>query len=66
VDGKCCVVEYEPDSELRDTEQIPFLEEAASKPSSAASLGPRPDAWVDNEATRIGYEIGFNRYFYKP
>ena len=25
-----------------------------------------PDAWVDEGATRIGYEISFNRYFYKP
>jgi type I restriction enzyme M protein len=27
VDGKQCVVEYEPDSDLRDTEQVPLLEE---------------------------------------
>ena len=27
VDGKCCAVEYEADSDLRDTEQIPLLEE---------------------------------------
>jgi type I restriction enzyme M protein len=25
-----------------------------------------PDAWFDESATRIGYEISFNRYFYKP
>ena len=24
-----------------------------------------PDAWVDDSKTRVGYEIGFNRYFYK-
>ena len=25
-----------------------------------------PDAWFDEDATKIGYEISFNRYFYKP
>jgi type I restriction enzyme M protein len=25
-----------------------------------------PDAWIDKEATRVGYEISFTRYFYKP
>jgi type I restriction enzyme M protein len=24
-----------------------------------------PDAWIDEEKTKIGYEINFNRYFYK-
>ena len=24
-----------------------------------------PDAWVDEDKTKIGYEINFNRYFYK-
>jgi type I restriction enzyme M protein len=25
-----------------------------------------PDAWIDASATKIGYEISFTRYFYKP
>jgi type I restriction enzyme M protein len=25
-----------------------------------------PDAWIDEEATKIGYEISFTRYFYRP
>jgi type I restriction enzyme M protein len=25
-----------------------------------------PDAWIDANATKIGYEISFTRYFYKP
>jgi type I restriction enzyme M protein len=25
-----------------------------------------PDAWIDESATKIGYEISFQRYFYKP
>ena len=24
-----------------------------------------PDAWMDESKTKVGYEIGFNRYFYK-
>ncbi len=67
LDGKCCVVEYEPDSELRDTEQIPLLEEGGIEAFIRREVLPHaPDAWVDSEATRIGYEISFNRYFYKP
>ena len=40
VKGRPAVVEYEPDSDLRDTEQVPLLEEAASRPSSAARSCP--------------------------
>ena len=25
-----------------------------------------PDAWIEENKTEIGYEINFNRYFYKP
>jgi type I restriction enzyme M protein len=25
-----------------------------------------PDAWIDQDATKIGYELSFTRYFYKP
>ena len=39
---------------------------AASRPSSAARCCSAPDAWYDPESVRIGYEISFNRYFYKP
>jgi type I restriction enzyme M protein len=67
LDGKCCIVEYEPDSDLRDTEQIPLLEEGGIDAFIHREVLPHaPDAWVDDDATRIGYEISFNRYFYKP
>ena len=67
VDGKMCVVEYEPDSDLRDTEQIPLLEEGGIEAFVRREVLPyAPDAWVDNAKTQIGYEISFNRYFYKP
>ena len=62
----------EPDTELRDHELVPFKEdwqayfEREVKPFV-------PDAWVDESHTdktdggvgRVGYEINFNRYFYK-
>lgn len=67
VDGKKCVVEYEPDSDLRDTEQVPLLEEGGIEAFIRREVLPyTPDAWIDESATKIGYEISFTRYFYKP
>jgi type I restriction enzyme M protein len=67
VDGKCCVVEYEPDSELRDTEQVPLLEEGGIEAFIRREVLPySPDAWIDEPASKIGYEVSFTRYFYKP
>jgi len=66
-DGKGCVVEYEPDSEFRDTEQVPLLEEGGVEAFIRREVLPHvPDAWIDELGTKIGYEISFNRYFYKP
>ncbi|NOQ33299.1 MAG: N-6 DNA methylase, partial [Methanosarcinales archaeon] len=54
----------EPDSELRDYENVPLTEEIADY--MAREVLPHvPDAWVDESKTRVGYEINFNRYFYK-
>ncbi|MGQ9780185.1 MAG: type I restriction-modification system subunit M [Bacillota bacterium] len=67
LDGGTRVVEYEPDPELRDTEQVPLLEEGGIEAFFRREVLPYvPDAWIDAEATKIGYEINFNRYFYKP
>jgi type I restriction enzyme M protein len=67
VDGKPCIVEYEPDSDLRDTEMVPLLEEGGIEAFFRREVLPHvPDAWIDVAATRIGYEISFTRYFYKP
>ena len=67
VGGKACFVEYEPDSELRDTEQIPLLEEGGIEAFIRREVLPHAvDAWVDEASIKIGYEISFNRYFYKP
>lgn len=67
VEGKPCVVEYEPDGELRDTEQVPLLEPGGVGAFVQREVLPYvPDAWVDQESARVGYEISFTRYFYKP
>lgn len=65
--GKAEIVEYEPDTSLRDTEQIPLLEEGGIEAFIRREVFPYvPDAWVDNGKTQIGYEISFTRHFYKP
>lgn len=67
VSGKVCVVEYEPDSELRDFEQIPLLEEGGIPAFIRREVLPyTPDAWIVEADTKIGYEISFTRHFYQP
>jgi type I restriction enzyme M protein len=67
VNGKVVVVEYEPDPELRDTEQIPLLEDGGIEAFIRREVLPyTPDAWVKEDATKIGYEVSFTRHFYKP
>ncbi len=67
IKGKLAVVEYEPDSSLRDTEQIPLLEEGGIDAFIKREVLPyAPDAWYDPSSVKIGYEISFTRYFYKP
>jgi type I restriction enzyme M protein len=51
------------DSNLRDTENIP-LNEDIEKYFFEKVLPHTPDAWIDSEKTKIGYEIPFNRHFY--
>ncbi len=67
IQGKPAVVEYEPDSKLRDTEQIPLTEKGGIESFLRREVLPHaPDAWFRPESVKIGYEISFNRYFYKP
>lgn len=53
----------QPDSALRDTENVPLAEDVEAyferevKPHA-------PDAWIDETKTKVGYEIPFNRHFY--
>lgn len=60
-------VEYEPDPDLRDTEQVPLLEPGGVAAFFDREVRPHaPDAWIDDDKTEIGYEISFTRYFYQP
>jgi type I restriction enzyme M protein len=64
---KPAIVEYEPDSDLRDTEQVPLLENGGIEAFLRREVLPyTPDAWLKEDATKIGYEISFTRHFYKP
>jgi type I restriction enzyme M protein len=64
---KEAVIEYEPDPELRDTEQVPFLEVGGIEAFFRREVLPHAsDAWIDPSKTVIGYEISFTRHFYKP
>jgi len=61
------VVEYEPDPELRDFEQIPLLEEGGIEAFLRREVLPyTPDAWLVEADTKIGYEVSFTRHFYQP
>ncbi|RMH18667.1 MAG: SAM-dependent DNA methyltransferase, partial [Acidobacteria bacterium] len=67
IKGKPAVVEYEPDTALRDSEQVPLLEEGGIDAFLEREVLPyAPDAWYDPDKVKIGYEISFTRYFYKP
>ncbi len=67
VAGKAAIVEYEPDSDLRDTEQVPLLEDGGIEAFIRREVLPyTPDAWIKEDATKIGYEVSFTRHFYKP
>ncbi|MEN9901567.1 MAG: hypothetical protein RL651_231 [Pseudomonadota bacterium] len=60
-------VEYEADTDLRDTEQVPLKETGGIEAFFVREVLPHtPDAWIAMDNTKIGYEISFARYFYKP
>ena len=70
------IYHYEPDSELRDTENVPMTylagpdgplppEKAIVAYFQKEVLPHVPDAWVDEDKTVIGCEISFNKYFYQ-
>ncbi|NLH10569.1 MAG: SAM-dependent DNA methyltransferase, partial [Holophagae bacterium] len=65
--GRPAVVEYEPDPELRDTEQVPLLEDGGIEAFIRREVLPHAsDAWYAPDSVKTGYEISFTRYFYKP
>lgn len=61
------VGKYEPDAELRDTEQVPLLEEAEIEAFFRREVVPHVlDAWSNGAGTKVGYKTSVTRYFYKP
>ena len=64
-DKKSGAVIYEPDTDLRDTEKIAVAEDI----QAYFDREVKPyvdDAWIDWDSIKIGCEISFNKYFYKP
>jgi type I restriction enzyme M protein len=53
----------QPDSSLRDTENVPLSEDVESY-FQREVLPHATDAWIDHDKTKVGYEIPFNRHFY--
>jgi type I restriction enzyme M protein len=54
----------EPDADLRDTENVPLKEDIQAY-FEREVLPHAPDAWIDDDKTRKGYEIPFTRHFYR-
>ena len=60
-------VKGEADTDLRDTENVPFTYPGGIDAFMQDEVLPyAPDAWVDEKRTIIGYELSFTKYFYKP
>ena len=54
---------YEPDPNLRDFENVPLTDDVDAY--FAREVRPHvPDAWMDRDKDKVGYEINFNRHFY--
>lgn len=55
---------FEPDADLRDTENVSLKEDIRAY-FEREVLPHAPDAWVDEDKTRKGYEVPFTRTFYR-
>ena len=67
IDGRPAVVEYEADTDLRATEQIPLQEAGGIEAFLRREVLPyAADAWYRPDSVRTGYEISFTRHFYQP
>lgn len=65
--GKPIIVEYEPNPELQDFEQVPLSEVGGISSFVNREVIPyTEDVWVNAKNTKIGYEISFAKHFYKP
>ena len=61
--GQAARASPQPDANLRDTENVPLSEDVETY-FKREVLPHAPDAWIDHEKTKVGYEIPFNRHFY--
>ena len=67
IEGSPAVVEYAPDPVLQDIEQVPLLAEGGIEGFLRREVLPyAPDAWYVPGNVKVGYEISFTRYFYRP
>ncbi|MEZ4911038.1 MAG: class I SAM-dependent DNA methyltransferase [Saprospiraceae bacterium] len=63
-DTKGVYIEYETEGDLRDTENVPLKEDIHDY--FRREVAPHvAEAWINLDATKIGYEISFNKYFYR-
>ena len=60
---KGSTAKFEADPKLRDFENVPLKVDIETY-FKREVLPHRPDAWIDFEKTKVGYEINFNRHFY--
>lgn len=66
-DPNAKAIEGEADADLRSVEFVPFNYEGGITAFFATEVAPyAPGAWVDEKATKLGYEISFAKYFSKP
>ncbi|HRB70815.1 MAG TPA: class I SAM-dependent DNA methyltransferase [Flavobacterium sp.] len=56
--------DFEADADLRDFENIPLKIDIETYFKNEV-LPFVPDAWMDRSKDKVGYEINFNRYFFK-
>jgi hypothetical protein len=63
-DGQRVRVRYVVDTQLRDFENVP-LKESIDDYFRREVLPHVPDAWMDRSKDKVGYEINFNRHFYR-
>ena len=61
---KCEYLTYEPCSDLRDHESVPLKDEI-HRYFKAEVMPHVPEAWINLDSVKIGYEISFNKYFYR-
>jgi type I restriction enzyme M protein len=67
IEGKSQLIEFESDPELQDTEHVPLDEPGGIEAFFEREIRPYvPEAWISADPPKVGYEISFTKYFYKP